>query len=84
MLIHPYSADWNTHFELIKYVLDKCFQGLDYTIEHVGSTAVPGLAAKPIKALKIERFLSVRVLRKMMYLIPSNTIFMFAQQKVQH
>lgn len=48
MLIHPYSADWNTHFELIKNVLDKCFQGLDYTIEHVGSTAVPGLAAKPI------------------------------------
>ncbi len=48
MLIHPYSANWNTHFELIKYVLDKCFRGLDYTIEHVGSTAVPGLAAKPI------------------------------------
>lgn len=48
MLIHPYSPDWNTHFESIKNVLDKCLQGLDYTIEHVGSTAVPGLAAKPI------------------------------------
>lgn len=48
MLIHPYSTDWNTHFELIKNVLDRCLQGLDYTIEHVGSTAVPGLAAKPI------------------------------------
>jgi len=48
MLIHPYSADWNTHFELIKNVLDRCLQGLDYTIEHVGSTAVTGLAAKPI------------------------------------
>ena len=48
MLILPYSADWNTHFESIKNVLDKCLQGLDYTIEHVGSTAVPGLAAKPI------------------------------------
>ncbi|WP_439506180.1 GrpB family protein [Sediminibacterium sp.] len=48
MLLHPYSADWNTHFELIKNALDECLQGLYYTIEHIGSTAVPGLAAKPI------------------------------------
>jgi GrpB-like predicted nucleotidyltransferase (UPF0157 family) len=48
MLIHPYSADWNTHFESIKAVLDLALLGLDITIEHVGSTAVTGLAAKPI------------------------------------
>ena len=48
MLIHPYSASWNSQFDAIKEVLDKALQGLDYSIEHVGSTAVPGLAAKPI------------------------------------
>lgn len=48
MLIHPYSADWNSHFNDIKSVLDEALQRLDYSIEHVGSTAVPGLAAKPI------------------------------------
>ncbi|MFN3299876.1 MAG: GrpB family protein [Sediminibacterium sp.] len=48
MLIHPYSADWNSHFNDIKSLLDEALQRLDYSIEHVGSTAVPGLAAKPI------------------------------------
>ncbi len=48
MLIHPYSADWNTHFELIKAVLNNALLDIDFSIEHVGSTAVPGLAAKPI------------------------------------
>src|SRR5574343_1740446 len=48
MLIHPYSPLWNAHFQAIKKELDLGLHGLDYTIEHVGSTAVPGLAAKPI------------------------------------
>jgi len=48
MLIHPYSPNWNTHFDLIKAVLHQALYSLDITIEHVGSTAVPGLSAKPI------------------------------------
>jgi len=48
MLIHPYSADWNTHFDSIKAVLNNALLDIDFSIEHVGSTAVPGLAAKPI------------------------------------
>lgn len=48
MLIQPYSPDWNTHFESIEAVLNNALLGVDFTIEHVGSTAVPGLAAKPI------------------------------------
>mgnify|MGYP001809793020 FL=1 len=48
MLIHPYSASWNSQFDAIKNILDEVLQGIDYRIEHVGSTAVPGLAAKPI------------------------------------
>ncbi|MFY8024210.1 MAG: GrpB family protein, partial [Sediminibacterium sp.] len=48
MLIHPYSPDWNIHFQLIKADLNQALFSLDITIEHVGSTAVPGLDAKPI------------------------------------
>lgn len=48
MLIHPYSPLWNAHFEAIRKELDQALQGLEYSIEHVGSTSVPGLAAKPI------------------------------------
>lgn len=48
MLIHKYTSDWVAQFELLKQALDQALNGLDYQIEHVGSTAVPGLAAKPI------------------------------------
>lgn len=48
MLIHPYSSDWISHFNDLKSVLDEALLGLDYSVQHVGSTAVPGLAAKPI------------------------------------
>ncbi|BDQ12048.1 GrpB family protein [Sediminibacterium sp. TEGAF015] len=48
MLIHPYSPHWNSQFDAIKQFLDKALQGINYRIEHIGSTAVPGLAAKPI------------------------------------
>lgn len=48
MLIQPYSPNWVDDFEKIKKVLNE--EVFDYIldIEHVGSTAVPNLAAKPI------------------------------------
>jgi GrpB-like predicted nucleotidyltransferase (UPF0157 family) len=48
MLLQPYSATWVEHFQAIKSELDKALNGLAYTIEHVGSTAVPNLDSKPI------------------------------------
>ncbi len=48
MLISVYNAEWPTHFENINKKLLKILSGLKVKIEHIGSTAVPGLAAKPI------------------------------------
>lgn len=48
MLITPYNPDWIEDFRKIQLALDSALQGLDYGIEHVGSTSVPELAAKPI------------------------------------
>src|SRR5687767_7802510 len=44
----PYSPEWPRLFEIEARRLRKAFAHLDYEIEHVGSTAVPGLSAKPI------------------------------------
>jgi GrpB-like predicted nucleotidyltransferase (UPF0157 family) len=48
VLIETYNTKWVTHFNAIKTVLDNALQPLPIIIEHVGSTAVPLLAAKPI------------------------------------
>jgi GrpB-like predicted nucleotidyltransferase (UPF0157 family) len=48
MILQKYSPSWVNDFKLIKSEIDTVLNGLDYTIEHVGSTAVPNLDAKPI------------------------------------
>ncbi len=48
MLIHKYDPQWAQHFEDLKEEIDKGLVGLEYQVEHIGSTSVPGLAAKPI------------------------------------
>jgi GrpB-like predicted nucleotidyltransferase (UPF0157 family) len=48
MLILPYNPEWIRNFEMIKEKLAAPLSGLYVAIEHIGSTAVPGLAAKPI------------------------------------
>lgn len=48
-LIVPYDAEWPGLFEAERAVLERVLRPwLDGGIHHVGSTAVPGLAAKPI------------------------------------
>lgn len=47
-LIRPYDPSWALAFAQIDAVLSTALAGLSCTVEHVGSTAVPGLAAKPI------------------------------------
>lgn len=48
MLISKYNGDWVDHFEIINKKLLNILSGLTVNIEHIGSTSVPGLAAKPI------------------------------------
>lgn len=48
MLIQPYRTSWETDFRNIKTVLEAALQHVQVRIEHVGSTAVKNLAAKPV------------------------------------
>lgn len=44
----PYDASWVDEFQAERDELHRLLAGLVQAIEHVGSTAVPGLSAKPI------------------------------------
>ncbi len=48
MLIEEYTPNWNKKFLNIKYVLVETLDSKSVKIEHIGSTSVPGLIAKPI------------------------------------
>ncbi len=48
IVVEDYNPEWPHHFEDLRQLLMPSFQGLPVSIEHVGSTSVPGLAAKPI------------------------------------
>ena len=48
VVVLPYDEAWKNDFEEIKAELMTVLDGLILGIEHVGSTSVPGLAAKPI------------------------------------
>jgi GrpB-like predicted nucleotidyltransferase (UPF0157 family) len=47
VIIVPYDPDWPRRFDQERAVLSVALAGRDAAIEHVGSTAVPGLGAKP-------------------------------------
>ena len=44
----PYDPQWKENFQTIRQELSLALNGLALRIEHVGSTSVEGLAAKPI------------------------------------
>lgn len=48
IIVEDYNPDWKLQFEALKSCIEKPLQGLFLSIEHVGSTSVEGLAAKPI------------------------------------
>jgi GrpB-like predicted nucleotidyltransferase (UPF0157 family) len=48
MLLKKYTSDWINNFIDIKNVIDEALISLEYSIEHVGSTAVADLDAKNI------------------------------------
>lgn len=46
--IEEYNEDWKVMFEEEKEYLIKVFGDIAFQIEHIGSTSIPGLSAKPI------------------------------------
>jgi GrpB-like predicted nucleotidyltransferase (UPF0157 family) len=48
VVVIDYDPHWAEMFEEEKACILQVFNGLGVTVEHVGSTSVPGLAAKPI------------------------------------
>jgi GrpB-like predicted nucleotidyltransferase (UPF0157 family) len=48
LLVIEYNPEWVTHFQQIHKKLLDALNGIPVHIEHVGSTAVPGLSAKAI------------------------------------
>ena len=48
MLIEKYTSSWIKDFECLKREISNGLFGVDVIIEHVGSTSVPNLDAKPI------------------------------------
>jgi GrpB-like predicted nucleotidyltransferase (UPF0157 family) len=48
VLIVPYRAEWPDRFHELRRIFSDALGPVALAIEHVGSTSVPGLAAKPI------------------------------------
>jgi GrpB-like predicted nucleotidyltransferase (UPF0157 family) len=48
IIIENYDAHWPEQFEVLRSRIAPVLAALAAAIEHIGSTAVPGLAAKPI------------------------------------
>jgi GrpB-like predicted nucleotidyltransferase (UPF0157 family) len=48
VVLVPYDPDWPRRFETERALLARVFADAPASIDHVGSTAVPGLAAKPV------------------------------------
>lgn len=47
-MIVEYDPDWPRRFAEIRAMIQRTIPGTYHSVEHVGSTSVPGMAAKPI------------------------------------
>ena len=47
VIVLPYDKDWKNDFEAIKKEIESVISDLIIGIEHVGSTSVEGMSAKP-------------------------------------
>lgn len=47
MIVYEYDPNWPQEFERLKAVYLQTLDNLIITVEHVGSTSIPGLKAKP-------------------------------------
>ena len=48
MLIEKYTSNWIKDFADLKHKIENVLHGLEYGIEHIGSTSIPNLDSKPI------------------------------------
>lgn len=54
VVVEDYNPEWVVQFQTIKKQLEEVLKEVSYiNIEHVGSTSVPGLAAKPVIDLSV-------------------------------
>lgn len=65
VIVVPYNAEWATEFEKIKAELTQALRRYTISIEHVGSTSVPNLAAKPI--IDIDIVIEIGMFEKVKY-----------------
>jgi GrpB-like predicted nucleotidyltransferase (UPF0157 family) len=54
VIIEDYDPRWPEQFELLRSRIAPALRTLALAVEHVGSTAVPGLAAKPIIDIDVQ------------------------------
>ena len=54
MLLYPHDPAWATAFAELATIYLEALGGLAIRIEHVGSTAVPDLVAKPIEPVGLD------------------------------
>jgi GrpB-like predicted nucleotidyltransferase (UPF0157 family) len=52
-VVVPYDPHWPAEFAVLRARVDEALTGVAHVTEHVGSTAVPGLAAKPIVDISV-------------------------------
>lgn len=53
VIITPYNPDWPAQFEAIAVPIREKLGPLAMSVEHIGSTSIPNLAAKPIIDLDV-------------------------------
>jgi GrpB-like predicted nucleotidyltransferase (UPF0157 family) len=53
IVIEDYNPTWPLAFETLRQVYLNALQGIEADIEHVGSTSIPNLAAKPVLDIDI-------------------------------
>ena len=51
--ISPYSQNWPVQFNTLKKEIAEILKGLNPVIEHIGSTSIPNLAAKPVIDIQV-------------------------------
>jgi GrpB-like predicted nucleotidyltransferase (UPF0157 family) len=53
VVVVPYDPSWPARFAALRDLLAAAFAPFEHRVEHVGSTSVPGLGAKPIVDIQV-------------------------------